>query len=91
MISLDFYKKKSCMFYHLLRVQHSCSSTKSWGSVPPSIAETRDQSSPGCPLLFSKRTLGFVFVDRGQKSYTLTAFGKSWTTPEERCMKHALS
>ena len=27
----------NCMFYQLLRVQHSCSSTQSWGSVLPSI------------------------------------------------------
>ena len=26
----------NCMFYQLLRVQHSCSSTQSWGSVLPS-------------------------------------------------------
>ena len=30
----------NCMFYQLLRVQHSCSSTQSWGSVLPSIVET---------------------------------------------------
>ena len=35
----------NCMFYQLLRVQHSCSSTHSWGSVLPSIVETRDQNS----------------------------------------------
>ena len=29
-----------CMFYQLLRVQYSCSSTESWGSVLPSIVET---------------------------------------------------
>ena len=43
--------------YQLLRVQHSCSSTQSWGSVLPSIVETIDQNSQGCPLLFSNRTL----------------------------------
>ena len=32
-----------CMVYQLLRVQHSCSSTQSWGGVLPSVAETRDQ------------------------------------------------
>ena len=49
----------NCMFYQLLRVQlHSCSSTQSWGSVLPSIVETRDQNSRGCPLLFSNRDLG---------------------------------
>ena len=48
----------NCMFYQLLRVQHSCSSTQSWSSVLPSIVETRDQNSRGCPLLFSNRILG---------------------------------
>ena len=48
----------NCMFYQLLRVQHSCSSTQSWGSVLPSIVEMRDQNSRGCPLLFSNRNLG---------------------------------
>ena len=48
----------NCMFYQLLRVQHSCSSTQSWGSIQPSIVETRDQNSRGCPLLFSNRNLG---------------------------------
>ena len=46
------------MFYQLLRVRHSSSSTQSWGSVLPSIFETRDQNSLGCPLLFSNRNLG---------------------------------
>ena len=48
----------NCMFYQLLCVQHSCSSTQSWGSVLPSIVETRDQNSRGCPLLFLNRNLG---------------------------------
>ena len=48
----------NCMFYQLLRVQHSCYSTQSWGSVTPSIVETRDQNSQGGPLLFSNRNLG---------------------------------
>ena len=48
----------NCMFYQLLHGQHSCSSTRSWGSVLPSIVETRDQNSRGCPLLFSNRNLG---------------------------------
>ena len=30
-----------------------------------------------------------LFVIRGQKSYTPTAFGKLWTTPGVRCTKHA--
>ena len=47
-----------CLFYHFLRVPHSSSSTESWGSVLPSIVETRDQNSRGCPLLFSNRNLG---------------------------------
>ena len=32
-----------------------------------------------------------LFVHRGQKSYTPTAFGKLWTTPGVRCMQHASS
>ena len=50
----------NCMFFQLLRVQHSCSSTQSWDSVLPPIVETRDQNSRGCPLLFSKRILGSI-------------------------------
>ena len=46
-----------CMFYQLLRVQHSCSSIQSWGSVLPSIVETRDQN---CPLLLSKWNLAYL-------------------------------
>ena len=46
-------------FYQLLCVQHSCSSTQSWGSVLPSIVEMRDQNSRSCHLLFSNRNLGF--------------------------------
>ena len=30
-----------------------------------------------------------LFVHRGQTSYTPTAFGKLWTAPGVRCMKHA--
>ena len=52
------YFSSNCMFYQLLRVQHSCSSTQSWGSVLPSIVETRDQNPRGCPLFFSNRNLG---------------------------------
>ena len=55
---LSFFFFFNCMFYQLLRVQHICSSTQSWGSVLPSIVETRDQNSRGCPLLFSNRNLG---------------------------------
>ena len=47
-----------CMFYQVLGVPHSRSSTPTWGSVLPSIVETRDQNSRGCPLLFSNRNLG---------------------------------
>ena len=76
------------MFYKFLCVPHSRSSTQSWGSVLPSIVETRDQNSRGCPLLFSNRNLGSFFVHRGQKSYTPTAFGKLWTTPGVKPIFH---
>ena len=42
---LFLYAFLDCMFYQLLHVQHSCPSTQSWGSVLPSIVETRDQNS----------------------------------------------
>ena len=32
-----------------------------------------------------------LFVHRGPKSYIPTAFGKLWTTPGVRCMKHSSS
>ena len=38
-----------CMFYQVLGVPKSSSSTPTWGSVLPSIVETRDQNSRGCP------------------------------------------
>ena len=79
------------MFYQLLHVQHSCSSTQSWGNVLPSIVERRDQNSRGSPFLFFRIGICDLFVHRGQKSYTPTAFGKLWTTPGVRCMKHASS
>ena len=47
-----------CMFYQVLGVPQSSSSTQTWGSVLPSIVETRDQNFRGCPLLFSNRNLG---------------------------------
>ena len=50
----------NCMFYQLLHVQYSSSSTQSWGSVLPSIVETRDQNSRGSTLLFSNRNLGSI-------------------------------
>ena len=81
----------NCMFYQLLGVQHSCSSTQSWDSVLPSIVETRDQNSRGWPLPFSKRNLGSFCAYRGKKSYTPTAVGKLWITPGVRCTKHASS
>ena len=48
------------MFYQLLHVRYSCCSTQSWSSVLPSIVETRDEISGGCPLLFLHRNLGSV-------------------------------
>ena len=56
--SFFFFCLFNCMFYQLLRVQQSCSSTQSWGIVPPSIVERRDQNSWGCPLFFLNRNLG---------------------------------
>ena len=62
--------KRNCMFYQLLRVQHSCSSTQPWGSSLPSIVETKDQNSRGCPLLFSNRNLGSFSAQEREIHYT---------------------
>ena len=60
----------NCMFYQLLHVQHSWSSTQSWGSVLPSIVETRDRNSRGYPLLFSNRNLGSFCAQGTEILYT---------------------
>ena len=64
------YNFFNCMFYQLLRVHHSCSSTQSWCSVLPSIVETRDQNSRGNPLLFSNRNLGSFCAEGTEILYT---------------------
>ena len=81
----------NCMFYQFLRVQHGCSSTQSWSSVLPSIVETRDQIFPRVAPFSFRIGIWDLFVYRGQESYTPTAFGKLWTTPGVKCMKHASS
>ena len=58
------------IFYHLLSVQHNCSSTQYWGSVLPSIVETRDQNSRGCFLLFSNTNLGSFCAKGTEILYT---------------------
>ena len=60
----------NCMFYQLLRVQGSCSSTQTWGSVLPSIVETRNQNFRGRPLLFSHRNLGSFCAQGTEILYT---------------------
>ena len=46
----------------------------------------RETRIPGvAPILFLNRNL---FVHRGQKSYTPTAFGKLWTTPGVKMLMH---
>ena len=57
----------NCMFYQLLRVQHNCSSTQSLGSVLPSIVETRDQNSRGCPFSFRIYIAG-IFLSIGARN-----------------------
>ena len=41
---------------------------------------------PGLPPVLFEEDSGIFCVHRGQKSYTLTAFGKLWTTPGETCL-----
>ena len=70
-----FISSGICLLYVLpvtcfTSLQHSCSSTQSWGSVLPSIVETRDQNSRGCPILFSHRNLGSFCVQGTEILYT---------------------
>ena len=71
-------------------VLHSSSSTQSWGSVLPSMLR-RETRIPGVAPCSYQIGIWDLFVHRGQKSYTPTAFGKLWTSPGVRCMKHASS
>ena len=66
-------------------------SQMSWGSLLYYLFLRRETRIPGvAPFSFQIR-IRDLFVHRGQKSYTPTAFGKLWTTPGVRCMKHASS
>ena len=49
----------------------------------------RETRIPGVALFSFQIRIWDLFVHRGQKSYTPTAFGKLWATPGVRCMKHA--
>ena len=51
----------------------------------------RETRIPGVAPFSLQIGIWDLFVHRGQKSYTPTAFGKLWTTPGVRCMKHASS
>ena len=51
----------------------------------------RETRIPGVAPFSFRIGIWDLFVHRGQKSYTPTAFGKLWTTPGVRCMKHASS
>ena len=54
------------VFYQSLRVQHSCSSTQSWGSVLPSIVEMRDQNSQLFFVCIGDRNSLWEVVDRSR-------------------------
>ena len=51
----------------------------------------RETRIPGVAPFSFRIGIWDLFVHRGQKSYTPTAFGKLWTTPGVRCMRHASS
>ena len=51
----------------------------------------RETRIPGVAPFSVRIGIWDLFVHRGQKSYTPTAFGKLWTTLGVRCMKHASS
>ena len=68
------------MFYQLLHVQHSCSSTQSYYH----LLLRRETRIPEVAPFSFQIGIWDLFVNRGQKSYTPTAFGKLWTTPGVR-------
>ena len=51
----------------------------------------RESRIPGVAPFSFRIGIWDLFVHKGQESYTPTAFGKLWTTPGVRCMKHASS
>ena len=51
----------------------------------------RETRIPGVAPFSFRIGIWDLFVHRGQKSYTPTAFGNLWTTPGVRCMTHASS
>ena len=51
----------------------------------------RETRIPGVAPFSFQIGIWDLFVHRGQKSYTPTAFGKLWTTPGVRCMQHTSS
>ena len=51
----------------------------------------RETRIPGVASFSFRIGIWDLFVHRGQKSYTPTAFWKLWTTPGVGCMKHASS
>ena len=51
----------------------------------------RETRIPGVAPFSFRIGIWDLFVHGGQKLYTPTAFGKLWTTPGVRCMKHASS
>ena len=51
----------------------------------------RETKIPGVAPFSFRIGIWDIFMHRGQKSYTPTAFGKLWTTPGVRCMRHASS
>ena len=48
----------------------------------------RETRIPGIAPFYFRIGIWELFVHRRQKSYTPTAFGKLWTTPGVRCMRH---
>ena len=66
------------IFYQLFCVQHSCSSTQSWGNVYHLLLRRETRIPVVAPFSF-QIDIWDLFVNRGKKSNTLAAFGKLWT------------
>ena len=87
----DRYSKLA--FLHRLKERKtpSLSAQASFAPFSLKVAWSGKSLIPGVAPFSFRIVITDLFVHRGQKSYTPTAFGKLWTTPGVRCMKHASS
>ena len=85
----DVNKYMFCVCFTSFFVFHIADLPHSPGVVYYHLLLRRETRIPGVAPFSFRIGIWDLFVHRGQKFYTPTAFGKLWTTPGIRCMKHA--